>query len=56
MKKLSRYWDVGADEKAAMVSEFIREENLITRAISYPPPPGFKPLNPYLAGSHETPE
>jgi len=56
MKKLSRYWDVDADEKAAMVSEFIREENLITRAISYPPPPGFKPLNPYLAGSHETPE
>lgn len=53
MQRLTQYWALDVDEKAAMLSQFIAEENLVTRAISYDPPAGFKPLNTALVGSHE---
>lgn len=42
--RLSRYWSSTPQEQRELVQQLAAEANLVTRAVSYPPPPGSIPL------------
>lgn len=43
--QLMRYWQSDAEERKKLIAGFIEENQLVTRTISYAPPPGSQPLN-----------
>lgn len=43
--KLATYWLADAEEKARLIDRLVSESNLVTRTISYDPPPGSIPLS-----------
>jgi hypothetical protein len=42
--KLATYWGSDSEEKKRLLKGFIAESNLVTRTVSYEPPPGSIPL------------
>jgi len=43
-KAISKYWVSDEKDKANIIAALKDESNLLTRAVSYDPPPGSKPL------------
>lgn len=39
-KLIERYWECGTEERAGIKAVLVEESNLVTRAVSYEPPPG----------------
>lgn len=44
--KLATYWGADSEEKKRLLKGFVAESNLVTRTVSYDPPPGSIPLFP----------
>lgn len=43
-RKLAAYWSSDAEEKAHLLQGFLSANDLVTRTVSYEPPPGYTPI------------